>query len=71
MWEGETGNDDVDEVVSGDEDVEKTEVEGAELDEADESGERGERVRWVGVSVSFRRSGSKGELAGEGVSSFW
>lgn len=62
----------MDEVVSGDEEVvEKTEVaEDAELDEGAESGERGERVRWSGVSVSFRRSGSKGELAGEGVSSF-
>ena len=42
--------------------VENTEVE----EDAEVSGERGESVRG-GVSVSFLRSGSKGELAGEGV----
>lgn len=45
---------------------EKTEVDPCEVDD---EGERGERVRTSvgceGVSVSFRRSGSNGELAGD------
>lgn len=55
--EGKVVNDDV---------VEKTEV---DPDEMDEVGEIGERVRTSvgceGLSVSFRRSGSNGELAGD------
>jgi hypothetical protein len=49
--DGEAGPED-----KKDEVEEKTEV------DADEDGEEGERV---GVSVSFRRSGSKGESTGE------
>lgn len=52
--DGEAGPDD-----KKDEVEEKTEV------EPDEEGDEGEKVRMVGVSVSFRRSGSKGESTGE------
>jgi hypothetical protein len=47
--------------VANDEVEEKTEVDADEDDE----GDMGERVRMVGVSVSFRRSGSKGESTGD------
>lgn len=49
--------------VVNDDVEEKTEV---DPDEEDDEGETGERVRTrVGVSVSFRRSGSNGESTGD------
>jgi hypothetical protein len=62
--DGDAGN--VDDAVVNDEVVEKTEVDDVHDDDEGETGDNVRRsVGCEGVSVSFRRSGSKGELIGD------